>query len=168
VAAAGDPSALFADRCSSHACGRCSSCRKRCGRAPDWQSGALTCARCANEILSKRGERTSCQGIRTTVHQPRLSKVTHLIYGVAGSDLVVELDVMMWHRCLSPCSHPSAFWLLCSRSLRSRSCRSSSAPLHTRTRAGRMPWMGQPILLSGLERNCGLMVCLKMEKTPTR
>ena len=26
---------------------------KRCGRAPDWQSGALTCARFANEHLSE-------------------------------------------------------------------------------------------------------------------
>jgi hypothetical protein len=64
---------------------------KRCGRAPDWQSGALTCARCANEHL-EGGERTSCQGIRTTVHHPRLSKVTHLIHGVAGSELVFEFD----------------------------------------------------------------------------
>jgi hypothetical protein len=44
------------------------------------------------EWPSERGERTSCQGIRTTLHQPRLSKVTYLIHGVAGSELAVELD----------------------------------------------------------------------------
>lgn len=72
--------------------------------------------------------------------------------------------VVLWHQCSSRCSHPSTFWLLPSRSLRSRSCRSSSAP-DLRTSAGRIPWMGQSILLSGLERNRGLTVLLKMDNT---
>jgi hypothetical protein len=102
---------------------------KRCGRAPDGQSGALTRARFANELLREASAHRVRVSVRQSVNRV-CSRVTHLTHDVLDSAQVVELGCGDVAPMLIGLLAPSAFWLLPSRSLRSRSCRSSSAPAY--------------------------------------
>ena len=131
----------------------------RCGRTPDGQSGALACARIANELLNE----ANAHRVRVSVNRV-CSRVIHVIHDVPSSDRVVELGYDWGTDVHRPARTSPLLYFFSQDPF--GFIRVGHHPLpHTSIRAERMPWMGQSILRSRLERKCGPTVRLQMGNT---